>query len=393
MLVILITIVEMGVHTLDVINDQHYMRLALQLAEAANGQTDINPIVGCVVVKNGSIVGTGAHLRRGGPHAEVHALNMAGQDAEGSTVYVTLEPCSHHGKTPPCADRLIEEKVIRVVVATIDPNPEVAGAGVAKLREHGIEVVVGVMEREARALNLIFEKYMLTRIPYVTMKTACSLDGKIASRSGDSKWISNDASRQLVHAMRHQHQAIMVGIETVLADNPSLSTRLSVPSHQPIRIIVDSQLRTPNKAAVLTTDEVNRTIILTTELASAQRQLELLAKGVQIIRCGAGPHVDLQLAMQELGKLEISSVLLEGGGRLNGAMLEAGLIDHLILFYAPLFIGGRDAPGALTFNGIASISEAIQLEEMKLQQIDNNFCVSGYPSNRWKGANPCSLES
>lgn len=382
-----------GVNPLNVINDQYYMRLALQLAEAAQGQTDINPVVGCVVVKNGRIVGTGAHLRRGGHHAEVHALNMAGRDAEGSTIYVTLEPCSHHGKTPPCSDRLIREKVSRVVIATIDPNPLVAGAGVAKLREHGLEVVVGVMEQEARELNLIFEKYMLTHLPYVTMKTACSLDGKIASRTGDSKWISNDASRQLVHTMRHQHQAIMVGIETVLADNPSLNARLSVPSLQPIRIIVDSQLRIPSEATIVTTTVANRTIILTTELASSQRQSELEAKGIQIFRCGAGPHVDLKRAMQELGKLEISSILLEGGGRLNGAMLEAGLIDHIYLFYAPLFIGGLHAPGALTFNGIASISEAIQLEEMNLQQIDNNFYVSGYPSNRWKGASPCSPES
>lgn len=382
-----------GVNTLDVINDQHYMRLALQLAEAAQGQTDINPVVGCVVVKHGSIVGTGAHLQRGGPHAEVHALNMAGKEAEGSTVYVTLEPCSHHGKTPPCADRLIEDKVSRVVVATIDPNPVVAGTGIAKLRQHGIEVIVGVMEQEARSLNLIFEKYMLTGLPYVTLKSACSLDGKIATRTGDSKWISNDASRLLVHTMRHQHQAIMVGIETVLADNPSLNTRLSVPSLQPIRIVVDSKLRTPIEATVIVTSEENHTIILTTELASAGRQIELEGKGVKIIRCGVGPHVDLQLAMYKLGEQEINSILLEGGGRLNGAMLEAGLIDHMFLFYAPIFIGGRDAPGALTFDGISSISDATRLDGMKLQQIDNNFCVSGYPSNRWKGASLCSQES
>ncbi|MEX1030952.1 MAG: bifunctional diaminohydroxyphosphoribosylaminopyrimidine deaminase/5-amino-6-(5-phosphoribosylamino)uracil reductase RibD [Paenibacillaceae bacterium] len=371
---------------MDVINDQHYMRLALQLAEAAQGQTGINPVVGCVVVNNGSIVGTGAHLQRGGPHAEVHALNMAGKKAEGSTVYVTLEPCSHHGKTPPCADRLIEEKVSRVVVATIDPNPVVAGTGLSKLREHGIEVSIGVLEKEARSLNLKYTKFMLTGLPYVTMKSACSLDGKIATRVGDSKWISNDASRQLVHTMRHQHQAIMVGIETVLADNPSLTTRLSVPSLQPIRIIVDSRLRIPNKATIVTTAEMNRTIILTTELASAQRQREVEELGVTIIRCGPGPHVDLQLAMQKLGEQEVCSILLEGGGRLNGAMLEAALIDHMILFYAPIFIGGKEAPGALSFNGISSVSEAIQLDELSLQQIDNNFCVSGYPSNRWKGA-------
>jgi diaminohydroxyphosphoribosylaminopyrimidine deaminase/5-amino-6-(5-phosphoribosylamino)uracil reductase len=362
------------------------MRLALQLAEAAQGQTGINPVVGCVIVNHGRIVGTGAHLQRGGPHAEVHALNMAGKSAEGSTVYVTLEPCSHHGKTPPCADRLIAERVSRVVIATIDPNPVVAGTGVAKLREHGIEVSIGVMEHEARSLNLKFTKFMLTGLPYVTMKSACSLDGKIATHTGDSKWISNDVSRQHVHTMRHQHQAIMVGIETILADNPSLSTRLSVPSLQPIRIIVDSRLRIPNEVTVVITAQTNQTIILTTELASDQRQHELEQLGVNIIRCGPGPQVDLLLAMQKLGEQEISSILLEGGGRLNGAMLEAALIDHIYLFYAPIFIGGKEAPGALSFNGISTISEAIQLEELKLQQIDNNFCVSGYPTNRWKGA-------
>jgi diaminohydroxyphosphoribosylaminopyrimidine deaminase/5-amino-6-(5-phosphoribosylamino)uracil reductase len=374
------------VQPLEVMNDQHYMRLALRLAEAAEGQTGINPVVGCVVVNNGRIVGTGAHLQRGGPHAEVHALNMAGSQAEGATAYVTLEPCSHHGKTPPCADRLIAEKVSRVVVATIDPNPAVAGTGVSKLREHGIEVIVGVMEQEAKLLNLKFAKYMLTGLPYVTMKSACSLDGKIATRIGDSKWISNDASRQLVHTMRHQHQAIMVGIETVLADNPSLTTRLAVPGLQPTRIVVDSRLRIPNEANVVTSADVHPTIIVTTDQASDQRQRELESLGVTVIRCGAGPHVDLSLAMQKLGELEISSILLEGGGTLNGAMLEAALIDHIYLFYAPIFIGGKDAPGAMTFNGVDRVSGAIQLEELQVQQINNNFCVSGYPNNRWKGA-------
>jgi diaminohydroxyphosphoribosylaminopyrimidine deaminase/5-amino-6-(5-phosphoribosylamino)uracil reductase len=369
------------------------MRLALQLAEATQGQTSINPVVGCVVVKNGRIVGTGAHLRRGGSHAEIHALDMAGKDAEGSTVYVTLEPCSHHGKTPPCADRLIDEKVSKVVVAAKDPNPMVAGSGIVKLREHGIEVVEGVLEREARLLNNAFEKYMLTGLPYITLKTACSLDGRIAAKTGDSKWISNDASRQLVHTMRHKHQAIMIGIGTALADNPRLNTRLTVPGLQPIRIIVDSRLRTPNESTLMESTIGNRTIILTTEAAPINRQLELEDLGATIIRCGAGPEVDLVLGMTKLGEQEIGSILLEGGGRLNGAMLEAGLIDRMVLFYAPIFIGGAEAPEALTFSGISKINDAIKLEYMKVEQIDNNFYLSGFPSNRWKGASSCSQES
>ncbi|WP_411829901.1 bifunctional diaminohydroxyphosphoribosylaminopyrimidine deaminase/5-amino-6-(5-phosphoribosylamino)uracil reductase RibD, partial [Paenibacillus ehimensis] len=227
------------------------MNLALQLAASAAGQTGINPVVGCVIVKDGRIVGMGAHLKRGEAHAEIHALNMAGNEAAGATAYVTLEPCSHFGKTPPCSDRLIREGVKRVVVAATDPNPLVAGSGIARLRASGIEVTEGVLEREANALNETFNTFIVTRRPFVTVKSASTLDGKIAARTGDSKWITGEASRAYVHTLRHRHQAIMVGIGTVLADDPSLTTRLPVPGLHPIRVVVDSTLRLPHEAKLV----------------------------------------------------------------------------------------------------------------------------------------------
>ncbi|TBL79801.1 bifunctional diaminohydroxyphosphoribosylaminopyrimidine deaminase/5-amino-6-(5-phosphoribosylamino)uracil reductase RibD [Paenibacillus thalictri] len=363
---------------MELLNDEYYMNLALQLAEGPAGQTGINPAVGCVVVKDGRIVGMGAHLQRGTPHAEVHALNMAGASAEGSTVYVTLEPCSHHGRTPPCSDRLIHEKVQRVVVACTDPNPLVAGTGIAKLRSHGIEVEVGLLEMRALRLNEMFNKYIATKLPFVTLKTASTLDGKIAAKTGDSKWITGESARAYVHTLRHRHQGIMVGVETVLQDNPQLTTRLPVPALQPIRIVVDSRLRIPLTAQVVT-DRTADTIVLTTELADERKSVQLEEAGVSVIRCGAGPQVDLAEAMRLLGEREIGSILLEGGGRLNGAMLTQGLIDKIILFFAPKIIGGADAPGNFRFEGIERMEQAFVLERLELQQFDSDICISGYP--------------
>ncbi len=313
---------------MNLLNDEFYMSLALDMAERAQGQTEINPVVGCVVVKDGRVVGMGAHLKRGTGHAEVHALNMAGDEARGATAYVTLEPCSHYGKTPPCSDRLIAEGVKRVVVAAVDPNPQVAGSGIERLRSHGIEVVTGVLAKRSERLNETFNKYITTGMPFVTLKTASTLDGRLASRTGDSKWISNAAARERVHAMRHRHQAIMVGIGTALADDPELTTRAEVPGLHPTRIVIDSKLRIASDARLLDTT-LAPTIIVTTAAADPARIAELESRNVQVLICGEGGHVDLQLAMRRLGELEISSILLEGGGKLNGAMLEAGLVDRI----------------------------------------------------------------
>ncbi|TVY11558.1 bifunctional diaminohydroxyphosphoribosylaminopyrimidine deaminase/5-amino-6-(5-phosphoribosylamino)uracil reductase RibD [Paenibacillus cremeus] len=364
---------------LDPISDEYYMKLALQLASAATGQTGINPVVGCVLVKDGRIVGMGAHLKRGEAHAEIHALQMAGPEAKGSTAYVTLEPCSHHGKTPPCSDRLIREGVQRVVVAATDPNPLVAGSGLNRLRAHGIEVTSGLLEREANLLNETFNKFITSRRPFVTVKSASTLDGKIAAKTGDSKWITNSASRSFVHTLRHRHQAIMVGIGTVLADDPALTTRLDVPGLNPTRVVVDSTLRL-SPDAQLVRDGAAPTVVLTTDRAPEARRRELEARGVTIIDCGPGPAVDLSATMARLGEREIGSLLVEGGGKLSGALLEQRLVDKLVLFFAPKIIGGGPlAPGNFDFAGFEAMQEAIRLERISLQQFEDDICITGYP--------------
>ncbi|WP_090976812.1 bifunctional diaminohydroxyphosphoribosylaminopyrimidine deaminase/5-amino-6-(5-phosphoribosylamino)uracil reductase RibD [Paenibacillus sp. CF384] len=364
-----------------VLNDEMYMRLALDMASKAQGQTDINPVVGCVVVKEGRIVGLGAHLRRGEGHAEVHALNMAGDQAEGATVYVTLEPCSHHGRTPPCCDRLIAAKAARVVVACTDPNPQVAGRGIAKLQQAGIEVEVGILGEESTRMNEMFNKFIVTRLPFVTMKSAMTLDGKLAAKTGDSRYVSGAAARELTHTLRHRHMGIMVGVDTALADDPELTTRLTVPAVHPARIIVDSTLRLPLEARTIQ-DRSSRVIVLTTEGADSAKEAALAEVGAQVIRCGSGSRVDLKLAMHKLGELEIGSILLEGGGKLNGAMLEQGLIDKLLLFIAPKLIGGSAAPGVFQFEGFDKMSEAISLEEMAMERVGDDVLLSGYLRNR-----------
>lgn len=360
------------------INDEYYMRLALELAAKAQGQTGINPVVGCVIVKEGRIVGLGSHLRRGEGHAEVHALRMAGDEARGAAAYVTLEPCTHYGKTPPCADRLIEAGVTRVVVAATDPNPKVSGTGLAKLRAAGIEVDSGVLEAESRALNEPFEKYIRTGMPFVTLKSASTVDGRIASRESDSKWVTGAEAREAVHALRHRHDAIMIGAGTAAADDPSLTTRLPVPGIHPVRVVVDAKLRLSPKLKLFT-DGAAPTIVLTGPDAPQERRLALEAAGIEVIPCaGEGGRIDLCDAMRKLGERELSSVLLEGGGKLNGAMLEAGLIDKAVIFFAPKIIGGS-GPGLFDFPGFARMKDAIRLERVDITRYGDDWCVTGYP--------------
>lgn len=361
---------------MELLNDEFYMRLALNAAAGAAGQTGINPMVGCVIAKDGRIVGIGAHLKRGEGHAEVHALNMAGDNARGATAYVTLEPCSHHGRTPPCSDRLIREGVKRVVVATADPNPVVAGRGIERLREAGIEVEVGLLAEESRKLNEAFNKFIVSGMPFVTIKTALTLDGRIATKTGSSKWITGAEAREAVHTLRHRHNAIMVGIRTVLADDPELTTRLSVPGLHPVRVVVDSSLRIPETARVLNGEAP--TIVLTTAQASQARIDAVRAAGAEVIVCGEGPRVDLRFALQELGRRENGSVLVEGGGALNGSLLKAGLADKLMLFYAPKLVGG-DAPSAFEFDGPDAMSDALRIENVSIERYGDDWCVTGYP--------------
>lgn len=362
-------------------NDEQYMKLAISLGEAAAGQTGRNPSVGCVIVKDGRIVGMGAHLKQGEAHAEVHALNMAGAEAAGGTAYVTLEPCSHHGKTPPCADRLIRERVQRVVVGAKDPNPLVAGRGIARLRENGIEVSVGVLREEAERLHEPFFRSVANERPYVAAKAAMTLDGRVAAPTGDSKWITNAASRAFAHELRHRHQAILVGVGTVIADDPRLTARTGDgPTREPTRVIVDSRLRTPPESAALAprADGAPPALVLTTETAPAAARAALAARGAVVIDCGPGPRVDLLLALGELYRLGIGTVLAEGGGTIVGALLAERLVDMLYAFVAPKIIG-VGGPSGFELPGAARMQDAIALERLTIRQFEGDVLFAGIP--------------
>lgn len=354
------------------------MREALRLATNARGRTAPNPLVGAVIVKDGRIVGEGWHRKAGTPHAEVHALAMAGELARGATLYVTLEPCAHYGRTGPCAKAVAEAGVKRAVIALRDPNPLVAGKGIEILQQAGVEVEVGVLEREAAQLNEVFLQWIDTRRPFVLLKAAMSLDGKIATAAGDSQWISGEMSRARVHIWRDEYDAIMAGIGTVLADDPSLTARLpDGTGRNPVRIIVDSQARTPLDAKVVQ-DGLARTIIAVTETASAERVEALAAAGADILRAGRGQQVDLDLLMQALGGQEITSVLVEGGGTLSYSLLEAGLVDKVAVFVAPKLLGGCTAKTPVEGAGFQRLSEAVELTELTAESLDGDMLLMGY---------------
>lgn len=359
--------------------DSKYMDLALELARSARGQTSPNPMVGAVIVKDGTIVGMGAHLRAGEPHAEVHALRMAGEKALGATAYVTLEPCSHYGKTPPCAGALLAAGVQRVVVATLDPNPLVAGRGVEQLRAAGIEVLVGVREEEAKSLNEVFFHYITTRRPFVTVKTASTLDGKIASTTGHSRWITGAEAREEVHVLRRQHDAILVGIGTILADDPLLTARQNEQAfgRQPVSIVLDSQLRTPLDARVIQSREAE-TWIVTTDTAPRDKKESLVTKGVKVIEIDAPIHIENVLAT--LGERGITSVLVEGGQEVNGSFLQARAIQKIVSHLALKLIGGSEAPTPFGGQGFATMGEAVSLNNVSITPIGkNDVQIIGYP--------------
>lgn len=359
-------------------NDRDYMKIALDLAKGTKGQTSPNPVVGAVIVNQGRIVGMGAHLKAGQPHAEVHALNMAGSLAKNSTLYVTLEPCSHFGRTPPCAERIVAEQVKRVVVATLDPNPLVSGMGIDLLEKAGIEVTVGVLEQEAKQLNESFNKYITTRMPFVTVKTAMTLDGKIATYTGSSKWITGEKSRAYVHQLRHEHDAIMVGIGTILKDNPSLTVRTEVEGLNPIRIVVDSKLRIPLDAKVVI-DGKAPTWIFTTNQVSEQKINELTKMGIQVIVTKGEESVLLQEVLQYLGKNHVTSVFVEGGSTLTGSLFDHGLIDKYIGFIAPKLVGGFQSLTSIGGEGKTMMTQAVPLTNISIQQFEDDFCITGYP--------------
>ncbi|WP_100407123.1 bifunctional diaminohydroxyphosphoribosylaminopyrimidine deaminase/5-amino-6-(5-phosphoribosylamino)uracil reductase RibD [Bacillus solitudinis] len=350
-------------------NDVEYMNLALQLAESTRGQTSPNPMVGSVVVKGGAIVGMGAHLKAGEGHAEVQALTMAGEKANGATIYVTLEPCSHHGKTPPCAELIIAKRLKRVVIAMVDPNPEVAGRGIKKLKDAGLEVEVGVCQSEAKKLNDVFFHYIKTGRPFVTMKSATTLDGKTATVTGKSKWITGEAAREDVHRYRHSHDAILVGIGTILADNPSLTTRLPQGGKNPIRVILDRGLRTPLDA-VIVNDKESPTLIFATEEASTENEKNLEARGAIVIRLF---NYSIDTVLKELGLRGITSVFVEGGAKVNGSFLKEKAVNQLIMYLAPKLFGGTGAPTAIGGEGILEVDDALLLDITDVMKVGDDI--------------------
>ena len=354
------------------------MALALTLAAQGLGTVDPNPLVGAVVVRDGRIVGMGYHQRPGEPHAEVHALRAAGPLARGATLYVNLEPCAHHGRTPPCTETIIGAGIRRVVAAIEDPDPRVRGRGFARLRAAGIDVTVGVRAEEARRLNEVFLKYAATGRPFVLLKAAASLDGRIATRTGASRWITGPEARALVHRLRAAYPSIMVGIGTALSDDPELTARTDPPAaRQPLRVVVDSRARLPRDARMLRAP--GRTLVATTASAPAGRVRELERAGAEVVCLpDLAGRVDLEALLEELGRRGISGVLLEGGATLNGAMLERRLVDKVMFFLAPTLIGGRDAPGAIGGVGAAELSDAPRLVDVQWQACGADLCVTGY---------------
>ena len=356
--------------------DEKFMREALRIARNAEGCTSPNPLVGAVIVKDGKIIAEGWHRQAGTPHAEIHALNMAGDLSRGATLYVTLEPCSHFGRTPPCTQAIINAGISRVVAAMSDPNPKVAGHGFELLRAAGIAVEVGLLEAEARRLNEVFLKWITRRLPFVTMKFACTLDGKIATVAGESQWISSEESRRFTHHLRDISDAILVGVGTVLADNPSLTTRLVV-GKNPVRVIVDSNARTPLESKVVA-DKSARTIVAVTANAPPDKVRALKLRGVEVITAGNFERVDLTALMHALAEREITSVLVEGGGTIHFSMLRARLVDKVLAFIAPKLIGGSRALSAVGGEGFAKLSDAVELNDITTTTLGADILISGY---------------
>jgi len=355
------------------------MREALALAARALGRTSPNPVVGAVVVKDGVVVGRGYHQRAGGPHAEVLALAEAGDRAVGATLYVTLEPCCHRGRTGPCTDVVLASGVSRVVAAMEDPNPLVAGRGLARLEGAGVSVTRGVLAREAARLNEVFIRYITSGRPFVVLKTAASLDGRIATRTGDARWITGPAAREYTHRLRDRHDAILVGVNTVVADDPALTTRLPQGGGKnPLRIVLDSRARTPLGARLLR--EEGRTLVAVTSRAPRERVAELERRGAEVLVVpGEAARVDPGALLRELGRREVTSLLVEGGGSVAWSFLAPGLVDKVVWFLAPLVIGGRDAVPAVGGEGADVLGRAFRLGEVAIRRLGDDFCLEGYP--------------
>ncbi len=362
---------------------ERFMRLCLRLALNGRGYVSPNPLVGAVIVKEGRIIAKGYHPAFGKPHAEAIAIEKAGESAKGSTLYVNLEPCCHYGKTPPCTKAIINAGIKRVVVAMRDPNPLVDGKGIEELRSNGIEVVVGVLEEEARKLNEAYIKFITTKLPFVVLKMAQSLDGKIATSKGESKWITGEKARDLVHQLRATYDAVLVGAQTVLTDDPGLKAYGK--GRNPMRIVIDGRGKVPPSAKVFEEDAPR--IVLTSQASSLKWRKELERKGVEVLIAGE-ERVEIDQALRLLGERNISSILVEGGGETSASFLEAGAVDKILFFIAPKIIGGRDAKTSVEGRGCQSLKNVIRFNKFTLKRIGEDLLVEAYPE-RGEG---CSRE-
>lgn len=357
--------------------DEKYMRLAMQLAGNAIGRTSPNPLVGAVIVKDNRVVGCGWHRKAGTPHAEVHALNQAGELAQGADVYVTLEPCAHYGKTPPCAKALVEAKVKNVYGGLLDVNPKVAGKGFKILEDAGIHVEYGFLQDELRKQNEVFFKWIEHKKPFVVLKAAMTLDGKIATATGQSKWITNETSRAYGYKLRDIYDGIMVGINTVIEDNPMLTARVDG-GKNPIRIVVDSSLKIDINANVVQ-DKSAKTIIATTDKADKDKILKLQAQDVDVIVVDKDKNdkVDIEKLLDILGQQNICSILVEGGATLSGSFVAKKLVDKVDFFIAPKIVGGKEAKTPVAGTGILNLQEALALKDIQIEKLEEDILIIG----------------
>ena len=357
--------------------DEKYMRLAMQLAGNAIGRTSPNPLVGAVIVKDNRVVGCGWHRKAGTPHAEVHALNQAGELAQGADVYVTLEPCAHYGKTPPCSKALVEAKVKNVYGGLLDVNPKVAGKGFKILEDAGIHVEYGFLQDELRKQNEVFFKWIEHKKPFIVLKAAMTLDGKIATATGQSKWITNETSRAYGYKLRDIYDGIMVGINTVIEDNPMLTARVDG-GKNPIRIVVDSSLKIDINANVVQ-DKSAKTIVATTDKADKDKILKLQAQDVDVIVVDKDENdkVDIEKLLDILGQQNICSILVEGGATLSGSFVAKKLVDEVYFFIAPKIVGGKEAKTPVAGIGILNLQEALALKDIQIEKLEEDILIIG----------------
>lgn len=355
----------------------YFMGLAMKLALKARGRTSPNPMVGALVVKNGAIVGKGYHRKAGLAHAEIIAMEEAGKKSKGAALYVTLEPCVHFGKTPPCVDKIIKNGIREVIIGMLDPNPINNGRGVNILKQHKIRVKVGFMENELRKMNEVFIKYISRGVPFLTVKLAQSLDGKIATRKGNSKWITSDKSRTYAHRMRQDYDAIMVGVNTVIRDNPRLDPWFS--KRHPAKVVVDSQLSTPENANVFSGNARVFIITLPTQPGQETENRKSLSKRAKILEVKekAG-QINLKDMLRKLAQLGITNILVEGGGTLVGSLFDERLVDKVLFFISPKIIGGKEAIGSVMGQGVPTVDKSFKLREVKLRKIGEDFLFEGY---------------